>query len=197
MTIRDGQTNQNATQESPNGSGWIIKIYPFGVLLLSVVLCFTFGVEPSHAALPSQELLRILTVAAVILVLNHSWIMTATELTRHKYKVYASPEEWKTHGVKKTDVSDEGMLEIERHLNTHRNTTENSLYYIFLAFIFSLTSPSLLAAWVWLLLFPIARLGYTYSYFAGNDNLRGVFMSLTLLSSFGMASYLILSSLYA
>ncbi|MFC4361992.1 MAPEG family protein [Simiduia curdlanivorans] len=181
---------------STQGANWIIKVYPFGVLLLSLVLCFVLGIQPTQAAVPTNELLGILTLAAAILILNHSWVMTATELTRHKYKVYASPEERKTHAASKADVSDEGINEIERHLNTHRNTTENTIYYIFLAIIFSLASPSLLAAWVWLLLFPIARLGYTYSYFAGNDNLRGVFMSLTLLSTYGMASYLALSFLF-
>jgi uncharacterized membrane protein YecN with MAPEG domain len=113
-----------------------------------------------------------------------------TELTRHRYKVFASPEEWLTKGCKKTDVSEEGNFEIERCLNTHRNTTENIVYYILFVFIFAFASPSQTAAWVWILIFPFSRLAYTYSYFTGNDNLRGVFMSLTLLSVYGMASYL-------
>ena len=36
----------------------------------------------------------------------------------------------------------------------------------------------------------MARLGYTYSFLAGKDDLRGLFMSLGLLSVFAMASYL-------
>jgi uncharacterized MAPEG superfamily protein len=136
-----------------------------------------------------------MSFSGMFLVINHSWIMTATELTRHRYKIFSSPEEWKLSGKRKSEVTDEGAFEIERHLNTHRNTTENVVYYIFLAVLFSLVSPSQLAARSWILMFPLARLGYTYSYLAGNDNLRGVFMSLALLSVYGMSSYLALSLL--
>jgi uncharacterized membrane protein YecN with MAPEG domain len=185
------------TAEPPTqgNSYWIVKVYPFAVLLIAIALNFLFGVSPINAAIPSNELLALLSCAAIILVINHSWIMTVTELTRHRYKVFASPEEWLTKGCKKTDVSEEGNFEIERCLNTHRNTTENIVYYILFIFIFAFASPSQTAAWVWILIFPFSRLAYTYSYFTGNDNLRGVFMSLTLLSVYGMASYLALGLL--
>ena len=38
-----------------------------------------------------------------------------------------------------------------------------------------------------------ARLGYTYSYLAGKDSARALFMSLSLLAMYGLASYLLLS----
>lgn len=38
--------------------------------------------------------------------------------------------------------------------------------------------------------FALARMGYTYSYLSGQDKMRGVFMSLSLLALYGMASYL-------
>jgi len=54
-------------------------------------------------------------------------------------------------------------------------------------------SPTILTAQVWIITFAIARLGYTYSYVTGRDGTRGLFMSLSLLSMFAVASYLLLS----
>lgn len=176
--------------DAPKHSYWIIKIYPFGVLLLAIALNFMFGVESIQIAIPSKELIGLISCAAIMLVINHSWIMTVTELTRNRFKIFASPEEWISSGYKKIDITEKGSFEIERCLNTHRNTTENVIYYILLLLVFVLVSPNQFAAWTWIILFPIARLGYTYSYFTGNDNVRGVFMSFTLISIYGMATYL-------
>lgn len=163
-----------------DSSYWIIKVYPFGVLALALALNLLFGISEVHITNPSKELIGLLSLAAIILVLNHSWIMTVTELTRNRFKIFASPEEWIKSGYKKADISEIGTFEIDRCLNTHRNTTENTLYYILLAVVFIFVSPNIIVVYVWLLLFPIARLGYTYCYFSGRDNIRGVFMSLTL-----------------
>ena len=40
--------------------------------------------------------------------------------------------------------------------------------------------------------FPLARLGYTYSYLAGKVEARGLFMSLSLAATYGIASYLVI-----
>lgn len=169
---------------------WIIKLYPFVILALAVVLNVLFGVEAVQVSTPSVQLMGYITCAAIILVINHSWIVTVTELTRNRYKVFASPEEWVSSGYKKSDVSEKGQFEIERCLNTHRNTTENLVYFILCLLVFAFVTPGQMAALVWILIFPLSRLGYTYSYFKGYDNVRGVFMSLSLLSVYGIASYL-------
>lgn len=182
--------------DTPSNPYWIIKAYPFGVFVLALVLNFMFGIEPIQISNPSREILGLLSCSAIGLVINHSWIMTVTELTRNRFKVFASPEEWVSSGHKKSDVSEKGSFEIERCLNTHRNTTENVVYYIFLLVVFSFISPGQWAAYAWILVFPTARLGYTYSYFSGRDNIRGFFMSLSLLSLYGMASYLAVSFLF-
>ena len=183
--------------ETPSNSYWILKAYPFGVLVLAIALNFIFGIAPIQISHPSKEIIGLLSCASIILVINHSWIMTVTELTRNRFKIFASPEEWISTGRRKSDISEEGIFEIERCLNTHRNTTENIVYYVLVVLIFSFVSPNQLAAWVWILVFPIARIGYSYSYFSGRDNTRGVFMSLTLLSVYGIASYLALSFLFS
>jgi uncharacterized MAPEG superfamily protein len=107
--------------------------------------------------------------------------------------LHSTPEEWAASANRKEDASEEAWSELERHHNAHRNTTENTLYFIFLAAIFVLVSPALIVAQVWLTIFPLARLGYTYGYLAGKDNLRGAFMSLSLLAIYGMASYLVMA----
>ncbi len=171
----------------------IVKAYPLGVLLISVALnVFVFGVNQPVVALPSAEYIFVLTIAAVLLIINHTWLMTTTELTRVRYNMHATPEEWEKSGLRQQDSPEEGMRELERRHNAHRNTTENVIYFSFLASVFALISPTTLAAQVWIIAFPVARLGYTYSYLTGKVEARGLFMSLSLAATYGIASYLVI-----
>ncbi len=172
----------------------MVKVYPVGVLLVSVLLnYFAFGVNPVVVALPSVASIVALVISAALLIINHTWLMTTTELTRVRFGMYATPEEWTASRTNSQDAPEEGLRELERRHNAHRNTTENTVYFALLAGIFILISPTTLAAQIWLIGFGVARLGYTYSYLAGKDNARGLFMTLTLLAMFGIASYLVIS----
>ena len=172
----------------------IVKIYPLGVLLVSLLLnYFAFGIEPIIVALPSVDSIVALSTAAALLVVNHTWLMTTTELTRVRHEMHATPEEWTASGRNPEDVSTEGRRELERRHNAHRNTTENTVYFVLLAGTFVLVSPPAMAVYAWIVGFSVARLGYTYSYLAGNTNLRGLFMTLGLLAIYGIASYLVLA----
>ena len=172
----------------------IVVVYQIVVILLSVALnIFVFEVHPFVVTLPSNELFQTLIIATVLLVLNHTWLMTATELTRVRFKMYSTPEEWLASGTNRGDATKKGISELERHHSTHQNTTENVVYYVLLAFIFVFSSPPIIVATVWLVGFAVARLGYTYSYLYGKDNARGLFMSLSLLAMYGLASYLVMS----
>ena len=172
----------------------IVVIYQIVVILLSVALnIFVFEVHPFVVTLPSNELFQTLIIATVLLVLNHTWLMTATELTRVRFKMYSTPEEWLASGTNRGDATKKGISELERHHSTHQNTTENVVYYVLLALIFVFSSLPTIVATVWLVGFAVARLGYTYSYLYGKDNARGLFMSLSLLAVYGLASYLVMS----
>ena len=172
----------------------IVKVYPLALLLISVLLnLFVFGVNSIVVALPSLECIYALLIASVLLVVNHTWLMTTTELTRVRFGMYSTPEEWEASGANRKDVSEEGFRELERRHNAHRNATENTIYFIIVGLVFSLVSPTTVAAQVWIIGFAVARLGYTYSYLAGKDNIRGLFMSLSLLAMYGISSYLVLS----
>ena len=172
----------------------VVTVYPVGVLLVSLALnVFVLGVNPCVVALPSIWCIRALVVAAVLLVVNHTWLMTATELTRGRFEMHATPEEWAASGASPENAPQKGVVELERHHNAHRNTTENTVYSALLAFVFALVSPTTAAVQAWVVGFGVARLGYTYSYLEGRDGARGLFMTLGLLSIYGMASYLALS----
>ena len=174
----------------------IVKVYPFALLVVAVLMdFFAFGVSPLAVAVPLSNVVTSLAVASVLLLINHSWLMTTTELTRLDFNMHATPEEWAANQLSEESASAEGVRELQRHHNAHRNTTENTVYFVFLALIFSAVSPTPAAAWAWIVGFPLARLGYTYCYLKGHTNGRGLFMSLSLLAMYGIASYLLIGLL--
>ncbi|MBG6206101.1 putative membrane protein YecN with MAPEG domain [Labrenzia sp. EL_126] len=174
----------------------VIKAYPVALILISLALNLAvFGIATTSIALPSHEILVSLVIAGLMLVLNHTWLMTSTELTRLKFNIRATPEEWKTSGFTREDVTQDGFAELERHHNAHRNATENTTLFVLLAFVFSLVSPPAMAAGFWLIGFALGRLGHTLSFLTGRSGARGLFMSLSLLSLYGMAGYLAISLL--
>ena len=182
------------TEDNKKGSTgiWVILVYPVVLLLISLSLnYFLFGVKSCVIALPSIEHIRSIIIAAVLLTINHTWIMTATELVRAKFKIHSTPEEWEKKGSNYNDVAEEGVRELKRHHDTHLNTTENTIYFILLALPFIFVSPPAAAITVWFIGYAIARIGYTYSFLSGNDGARGLFMTLGLLSMYGIASYLV------
>lgn len=172
----------------------IVKAYPLILLVIGIVMnLFVFGVNPVAVSLPSAESIEALFIAAILLTVNHTWLMTTTALTRARFKIHSTPEEWAASRTSPDDISEEGRIELELRHNAHRNTTENTIYFILLALIFAFISPTAVAAQAWIVGFAIARLGYTYGYLTGKDGARYIFMSLSLLAMYGMASYLAIS----
>ena len=188
------QVQPHQDTEKRQRIAWIILAYPFAMLLIAGALnLLAFGIVPAVVSLPSASIVTALAIAAALLVINHAWHMTSTELTRLKFRLFATPEEWEKSATSPEDAASEGLRELARHHNAHRNTTENAVYFVLLAGVFVLVSPPGLAAYVWLPGFALARLGYTLSYLTGRDDLRGLFMSLSLIAMFGLASYLLFS----
>ncbi len=172
----------------------IIIAYPIVVAFISAVLnFFVLGVEPYIIALPPEESIYALVATVILLTINHSWLMTATELTRVRFMMYATPEEWAASGMKKESATKLGIEELERTHNAHRNTTENTVCFALLSLVFILSSPGVNALIVWLVAYSVARLGYTYSYLTGKDGARGLFMTVSLLCMYGIATYLAIS----
>lgn len=183
-----GSANRNQRTKA------LVKVYPLGILLVSLLLNhFVLGVNPLLVALPSNELIAFVAIAVALLVVNHSWLMTTTELTRIRFNMHATPEEWEASGDSPESVAEKGWRELERHHNAHRNTTENTVYFAILVGVFILVSPPVFTAAVWILGFAIGRAGHTFGFLTGNTNLRGLAMSLSLAAMYGMASYLMLA----
>jgi len=182
----------NDEPRTPSRTAVIVIAYPFIVLLIGAAMnLFVFGVNPTVIALPTTEIMACLVISAALLVINHSWLMTTTASTRSRFGIHSTPEEWARSNTSQEDAPAEGLREVERRLNAHRNATENTIYFVFLAPIFVVVSPPLLAVQIWTIGFAVSRLGYTYSYLCGKDGLRGIFMSLGLLATYGMVSYLL------
>jgi len=175
----------------------VVIAYPFVLILIALGMnALLFGISPLVMTLPAKEVLAVLAASAALLLINHSWLMTATELTRSRYGLHATPEEWAAAKADRSLAPAEGQVEVERCQNAHRNTTENTVYFVFLAVLMALGSPAYPAVIAWIGGYGLARLGYTYCYLSGRSALRGLFMSLGLLSLYGMASYLLLALLY-
>lgn len=176
----------------------IVLLYPFALFAIALALNLVFfRGHPLVPAIPAADSYPALVVAAVLLVINHSWLMTATEWIRVRYGMPGTPHEWQQSGKNPADVDAAGRLAFETCHNAHRNVTENSVSFVFLALVFALASPPLAAVYIWVCLFPLARCGYILSYLRGNIGVRGAFMSLSLLSLYGMASYLLVALLVA
>ncbi|WP_428642149.1 MAPEG family protein [Roseibium sp.] len=173
----------------------IILAYPFVLAIIALAAnSLVFGVFPVSASLPAQPVILALIASLLLLLANHTWLMTSTELTRLKYGLHATPEEWDASASNRSDVSDEGIRELERRHNAHANATENTVHFALLAFLFSIVSPPPAAAITWLVGFSLGRLGHTWSYLAGMDNARGLFMSISLTSLYGLAGYLAIAA---
>eukprot|EP01084_Bolivina_argentea_P314976 545614_1 len=190
MDIEEQTNNQGTLNRSQNRTKIIIIFYQLVIAVIGIILNIIFGINKFQVELPNEEILRDIVIGAILLVINHSWIMNSTELTRNQYNLHATPEEFEKNGKDANNASKEGLNEVQRRHNIHRNTTENTIYYILLVIIFALTSPPRVAYHIWTLLFPISRLGYTTAYMYKKTDIRGIFMSLSLLSLYGMAAYL-------
>ena len=82
-------TDSTELSESQRRTIALVKAYPLGPLLIGIVLnLFVFGVDPSAVALPSTDCILALIIAAVLLAMNHTWIMTSTELTRVRFEMF-------------------------------------------------------------------------------------------------------------
>lgn len=186
------QTSDSSNRSPAPGARVAVIVYPFALLLIACLvnlLAFTGDGATRLPVLPSTATLAALSLSAVLLLVNHGWLMTATELTRVRFGLQATPEEWAESGRDPADAPVAGRLALERCHNAHRNTTENVVYSGLAALAFVFASPPVVVAWLWPVGFAAARLLYTGSYLSARTGLRGLAMSLALLCLCGLVSY--------
>ena len=167
--------------------------YPFVLFALALLInALVFDITPVSVSLPSSQPLLALVACGCVLVLNHAWLMTATELVRVHGELRATPEEWAASGLDPAQASAQALAELGRAHAAHRNATENTAVFALLVLPFMLVAPSAAAAWLWLLCFAVGRIGHALAYLQRRTDLRGAAMSLSLLGMFGVASNLLL-----
>ncbi|ASM75448.1 MAPEG family protein (plasmid) [Pseudosulfitobacter pseudonitzschiae] len=173
----------------------IIIGYPVALLIAAIAVNLVLiGVQPVVVALPSEGAVGALAITFALLVANHAWLMTSTELTRLRFDLSATPEERAARGREGAVIPAHASDELERRHNAHRNTTENVVCFLCPALLLAFVSPPAAVLYLWSIGFALARLGYTWSYLAGRTGARGLCMSLSLLTLFGVTSYLAMSS---
>lgn len=173
-----------------------ILAYPFGLILIALgvtLLAATNGPTALQVALPQPLHLQLFSLASVLLLANHIWLMTTTELLRLKHGLQATPEEYAARGLDPTAVSAEAQTELTRRHNAHRNATENTVYFAVLAIPFLLLSPPVWLTALWMLGFGLGRLGHAGAFLTGRAGWRGLFMSLSLTALFGLAIWPLLT----
>ena len=172
-----------------NTKQWLILlIYPLVPLTLAVATTVIFGIGPLNSKLPSPALLSFAAICGFLLIVNHSWLMTHTEVTRSRYGLFATPEEAAQGGQNAPG----DQTELTRSHAAHRNLTENTTLFAILMPIYLLLSPPETLAAIWLLGYGFSRLGHTYFFLSGNANWRGVFMTTSLVALYGLAFYPVL-----
>ncbi len=173
----------------------IVIAYPFILAIIAVFINSVFlDVGPIKVELPTISSLAAASIAAAILVINHSWIMTKTELTRIDYGIATATEDVSETRVLVDQAGRDAKIALGRAHRTHQNATENTVYFSLLAPLLLLSSPSELPIWLWFLGFSLGRLGHSVGYLTAHTALRGFAMSVSLVSLYGMASYLLISA---
>lgn len=108
-----------------------------------------------------EPALRGWAIASLLLVLKMMASGSYTSSIRIRKKVYASPEDYAMQGEEPKAGADE---EVERSRRIHQNDLENNVPFFAAGFVYALTGPSSLGAWVCFAGFPIARVLYTFCY---------------------------------
>ena len=171
----------------------IVIIYPFALTLVAGLINWFVGVSPLEIAIPQENMWISLSLSGVLLVFNHSWLMTSTEIVREKFRLFATPEEQKNEGTLPENAAETGKIELERNHNAHRNATENITSFLMLCIPFSFCSPSNAIALLWPISFALGRMAHAYGYLTGSTAIRGLGMTVSLLAMYGISTYLILS----
>ncbi len=171
-----------------------VRFYPMLLIAMAALGNWVvFEVTPLQVGMPSNFSLAVFAISAVLMCINHTWLMTVTELTRVRYQIQTTPEEWSESALSRDDIPQEGWDELARARNAHRNCTENSVYLVMLGVPLLLCSANDVVS-IWLLEFALGRLGHTYAYLNKSDVLRGLFMTISLLAMYGIATYLLLAT---
>jgi uncharacterized MAPEG superfamily protein len=89
---------------------------------------------------------RLFAVVYLLLVLKMAAVGVNTSVLRLSRKVFATPEDYRLQGLPPRQTRDE---DIERVRRAHQNDLENILPFFVVGFLFLMTRPSMVAAWIY------------------------------------------------
>ena len=115
----------------------IVIFYPVVLAVVAMAInLLSFSNISLELSLPSVSLTKIYVITAALMLINHLWVMTTTEIVRTRYRIWATPEEWDKAGDDPGAIDHIGRRELQRQHNAHRNSTENSVIFLFIAIPF-------------------------------------------------------------
>lgn len=182
----------NDTQPNISSRQWaILLVYPLVPFVVALITNLLVGVNRLEVALPTDTVIGFAALSVLFLIVNHTWLMTHTEVTRARFGLFATPEEEAESNPISQGVTN--TQELNRSHAAHRNLTENTVHFALALPVFLFLSPPATLAATWLCGYAIMRLGHTYFFLSGNANLRGVFMTGSLVALYGLVTYPLIS----
>ncbi|NKC01230.1 MAG: MAPEG family protein [Pseudomonadales bacterium] len=182
----------NDIQPNISSRQWaILLVYPLVPLVVALITNLVVGVNRLEAALPTDAMMGFVALSVLFLIVNHTWLMTHTEVTRARFGLFATPEE-----EAESDHSSQGVSntqELTRSHAAHRNLTENTVHFALALPVFLFLSPPAILAAIWLCGYATMRLGHTYFFLSGNADMRGVCMTGSLVALYGLVTYPLIS----
>jgi glutathione S-transferase len=106
----------------------------------------------------------IFVACTTVLVLKMLALQTWTSAIRVQKKVFASPEDYAFQGETPKEARD---ADVERVRRAHRNDMENVLPFLVVGWLYALTGPSVIAAWILFGGFTLARVAHGLLYLRG------------------------------
>lgn len=134
-----------------------------------------------------QDTAAVMTTFAISTVvhwLNITVLWNMSGGVRGKTKTTLNPEDAKAFNA---NLVQEDPAEVQRVLRAHRNTTDNTLPFLFVALVFVMAGPSALEAYIFLYGFLAARVLYSVCYLKGLQPWRTIFYGISVLLAAGTA----------
>lgn len=123
-------------------------------------------------------------ITTVVHWLNITVLWNMSGGVRGKTKTTLNPEDATAF---KANLVESDPAEVQRVLRAHRNTTDNTLPFLFVALVFCMAQPSALEAYIFLYGFLAARVLYSVCYLKGIQPWRTIMYGISVLLAAGTA----------
>jgi microsomal prostaglandin-E synthase 1 len=133
--------------------------------------------------LPQNPVITTLVITTVVSWLNITVVWNLSGAARGKTKTAINPEDADTF---KGNLVDKDPPEVARVLRVHRNTIDNTVPFLLVAFVFAMLGPAPLEAQILLYGFAGLRVLYSFFYLKGIQPARTITYAISVLFAFGL-----------